>query len=52
MFGGGDARTPQLLNMILAQQGTFTGLGGPNEPGPVASEMNRTAGENLIDLNR
>ena len=52
MFGGGDARTPQLLNMILAQQGTCTGLGGPNEPGPVVSEMNRTAGKNLIDLNR
>jgi len=52
MFGGGDARTPQLLNMILAQQGTFTGLGGQNEPGPEASEMNWRAAENLIALNR
>jgi hypothetical protein len=52
MFGGADTRTPQLLNMVLAQRGGFSGHSGSYEPGPVESQMNQMVAENGIDLNR
>ena len=52
MFGGADTRTPQLLNMVLAQRAVYSGQSGPHEPGPVESQMNHMAADNGIDLDR